>query len=565
MFYRYFLGNNRRDWVVSFLFLIAIYLCLIYGLPTDTPYMPHDDDLFIGQASSISLGHWLGKDYGKFTLIKGPYHSVQIWLASVLGAPPMFGLRLFYAGVCALFCSVALSKLPTILKSLALVCLLFDPVLIGASASWRLLRAVSFVPLEVLALTCGICALDCIALLGSENPPLQANKRKILWISVIVSYFCLGLLLITREARIVIVFTALIYSILLLIQAWRYNFLRSKTVLKLLPIALTLFLVFNLPVVSLKVLNRIHYGYAISNEFEEGGFKSFYQDLTSVKLVNADFQPFIPIKKESMNAIVTLAPESQLANTLSNLNQGWTAHGCEINKDWCNEYASGWFMWALRDAIFDSFSIDSPQAFQESVSLLNQELRELCISNTDKLSCKTASFGYLPYPSRWVANDESPLNVFVDTSRDHFSWLISPHPLKRYAAVTHHHEQARAVGVHLTSGYTQDEISRFKQRIEKLTRFGSFLRIILYISFIVVSLTMLIWKPRSMMCLFDPGVIFIATLLVTSFLVLVLVQVTSFPSGAYLSLVAPLTTLFVWRYYDRLLFNLNSKSSANVG
>ena len=562
MIYRFLAGSNRRDWALCVIFLVTIYFFLMHDLPADIPNSPHDDDLFIGQALSISSGDWLGEDYGKFTLIKGPYHSVQIWLSSVLGAPPMLGLRMFYAAVCALFCSVALSKLPTILKSLALLCLLFDPVLIGDG--WRLLRSVSFVPVEVLALACGICAFDSIACIGAENPALRVNKWKTLSISLVSSYFCLGLLLITREARIVIVFTSLVYTFLLLAQAYRYSFASRKALPRLLLIALALLLVFNLPVISVKELNRMNYGLAISNEFEEGGFKTFYQNLSSVKLTKTDHQPFIPIKKAVISAIIDLDSQSQLATTLSNLNQGWTKHGCNINANWCDEYASGWFMWALRDAIFKTSSINSPREFQDQISNLNRELREVCAVNSNILTCKTSSFGYLPYPSRWVTSDQSPLRVFADTSLAHFSWLTSPRVLNHYGAVTPADEQARNVGVRLTSGYSSAELTTFTQRIAKLAEFSSFIRMILFISFAIAFLAVIIWRPRLIVCLLDPGLVFIATLLMANFFVLVLVQVTSFPSTGYLSLVSPLTTLFVWRYYDRLLINFKSKSLSQV-
>ncbi|WP_137024956.1 hypothetical protein [Synechococcus sp. UW179A] len=533
-------------------------------MPTDNPFMPHDDDLFIGQALSISLGDWLGEDYGKFTLIKGPYHSIQVWLSSVVGVPPLLGLRLFYAATCALFCSVALYRLPTFLKSLAFVCLLFDPVLIGTSSSWRLLREASFVPVEVLALACGIYTLDTIVLIGSNHrPSLSIKSHKTLWISLLSSYFCLGLLLITREARIVIIFTSLVYTFILILYAYKYRFLTPKAFLKLVPLVLALLLAFNLPVVSVKALNYMNYGLAISNEFEEGGFKSFYQNLSSVKLAKTVHQPSIPIKKDAIEAIVALDPDSQLAITLSNLNPGWTIHGCKINKDWCDEYSSGWFMWALRDAIFKTSSVDSPGDFQDQVLILSQELVQVCASNPKVLSCQTSSFGYLPYPSRWVPKGQSPFKLFSDIALAHLTWLTSPSPLANYSAVTHNYEQSRSVGVWLTSGYTPAELKTFRQRIANLNQFSSLIRMGLFISFASIVLVIIFWKPRLIVCLFDPGLVLIGTLLLINFLVIVLVEVTSFPSGGYLSMVSPLTTLFIWRYYDRLSINFNSKSSTN--
>ncbi len=560
MLSRYFAHSYRRDWIVSIIFLMTIYFSLINSMPANVPFSPHDDDLFIGQALSIASGDWLGDKYGEFTLIKGPYHSIQIWLSSVISVPPLLGLRIFYAAICALFCSVALSKLPTFLKSLALVCLLFDPVLIGTSVGWRLVRQVSFVPIEVLALTCGICALDTIALIGSNNPVLSIKKWKILWISLVCSYFCLGLLLITREARIVVIFTSFVYTFILFMQARKFNLVSAKSFSKLVPIALVLFIFFNLPVVSVKALNYMNYGLAISNEFEEGDFKSFYQNISSVKLANSDHQPFIPIKKDAMSTIMSLDPDSQLAITLSNFNEGWKIHGCKINKDWCDEYSSGWFMWALRDAIFKTSSIHTPVDFQEQVSILKRELSQICVSNPEVLTCQTSSFGYLPYPSRWVPNGKSPFKIFSDTSLAHFSWLISPNAFN-YGPVTHNHEQARKMGVRLSSDNTPEQINKFNQRIASFNKLSSLIRKCLLVCFLVILLATAFWKPSLLTCLLDPGLVFILTLFLTNFLVILLVQLTSFPAQAYLSMVSPVITLFIWRYYDILLYRIKLNSA----
>ena len=151
MFSRYFFCSKRRDWVISVIFLLSIYFFVVYDIPAHVPHSPHDDDLFINQALSISSGNWLAEKYGELTLVKGPYHSIQIWISSLLGLPPLIGLRSFYAVTSVLICSVALRRLPTFLKSLALLCFLFDPILLSSPVGWRLIRQISYVPIELLA------------------------------------------------------------------------------------------------------------------------------------------------------------------------------------------------------------------------------------------------------------------------------------------------------------------------------------------------------------------------------------------------------------------------------
>ncbi|WP_236070076.1 MULTISPECIES: hypothetical protein [Prochlorococcus] len=524
-------------------------------MPTDAPLTPHDGDLFIGQALSIASGNWLGDEYGALTLIKGPYHSIQIWLSSVFGVPPLLGLRIFYAATSALFCSVALRSLSTFLKSLAFLCLLFDPILIGTNAGWRLLRQVSYVPIELLALTFGIYALDILSSLSAKTPVLSLRKWGIFSASLVLTYFCLGLLLITREGRIVVVFTSIIYALLLLCKAYKCNLIVKRNYMKLISIALALLLSFNLPVASVKSLNYTSYGLAISNEFEEGNFKSFYQDLSSVKLVDREYKPFVPIKQDVISTIISLSGTSQLARTLANLKEEWKKDGCAINKELCEEYAGGWFVWALRQSIFETFDIKNPLDFQEKVLHLNAELAQVCTSNSEFLNCLPSTVGYLPYPSRWVSKGESPLKAFSDSVLTHFSWLISPNAFN-YGPVTHNHEQARKMGVRLSSDNTPDQINKFNQRIASFNKLSSLLRKCLLVCFLVVLLSTAFWKPSLLTCLLDPGLNFILTLLFANFIVIVLVQVTSFPSVKYLSMVSPLMSLFIWRYYDRLLHRI---------
>jgi len=549
---KFFTHSIRREWLISIIAILSLYISLLYGMPSVVPTSGYDDDLFIGQALSIVSGNWLADKYGLLTLVKGPYHSIQIGLLSIFGIPPLLGLRIFYAASCAFFCSVALRKLPTFLKSLALVSLLFDPVLLGTWNGWRLLRENTYVSIEVLALAFGIYSLDCLASfqkLGQSGLVLRKNKKLI--VSLIITYFCLGILMITREGRVTVVFSALTYTILLLNQCRRHTIVFKRSFAKLAAFSLALIVCFNLPIASVKILNYANYGLAISNEYEEGEFKSFYQNLTSVQLVDGQHAPSIPIKEDVIGTIISLSGVSKLGNTLSNLNEGWKAPGCVFDKAWCNEYAAGWFMWALRQSIFETFRIVRPVDFQNQILNLNAELREICNSHPDVLNCHLSSYGYLPYPSRWVSSGESLFDALLDTTVSHVSFLLAPDGFK-YGESTQSDENAKAIGVLLTSDKTAIELDKYNQRLLGFNEFGSLLRKSLLVSFFAVLIILLVRRRGLMACLCSSGLVFIAAMFLSNFMVIVLVQVTSFPSSIYLTMVSPLATLFIWRFYDRL-------------
>jgi hypothetical protein len=69
--------------------------------------------------------------------------------------------------------------------------------------------------------------------------------------------------------------------------------------------------------------NEQSYSLFISNEFEDGAFKSFYQDLISVKIPGEPYKPWVPITQSALNRLHDLEPDTVLAQTIHHLNPGW--------------------------------------------------------------------------------------------------------------------------------------------------------------------------------------------------------------------------------------------------
>ncbi len=119
--------SKRRSWIVVACIFSSLYLVFVGCLPSEIPYAPHDDSLFLQWATDISAGQWLGFNYDELTLSKGPFHSILVAFIHRIGLNPAFGLRSLYLVASLWFSSFVLARAGNWIRSLALLCLLFDP------------------------------------------------------------------------------------------------------------------------------------------------------------------------------------------------------------------------------------------------------------------------------------------------------------------------------------------------------------------------------------------------------------------------------------------------------
>jgi len=533
--------SRRLLWPLAAMLLLVIYVVLVADLPSEVPASAYDDDLFIKQALSIKKGLWLGSRYNQFTLIKGSFHSVQLALASVLGLTPAFWLRCLYAFSVLSFCCLALPAAALWMRVCALACLLFDPWLISTYGGLRLLREATYIPFEIIALTASLFALD----------RLRAIKRGLqfldwrIWLAFSISGLSLGCLLITREARIVVFLTAGLLLVLLFLNSLREHF-HSRRRWVILMLLASLFLAFLItPLSSVRWVNEKAYGFPVSNEFEDGSFKSFYQDLISVKIPRESYKPWVPITQSALNTLRDLGPDTVLAQTINHLNPGWKEPGCGLRSDVCGEYAGGWFMWAWRSALFQLASPSDPGQFQELIKQSHQELMAICRNNPTSLDCNRSASGYLPWPSRW---DESQgaFPVFFAAVGQHAQGLLLLDRFRQpfqYGPVTDQIKPAMRLGVELPPR-ERLRIKTLNHRIQQLRFTGVAFR---WMMLGLASVWMLIRRRLIPQMLADPGCWLLAAFGLLQLLVLVLVQVSSFESTLYLTMVSPLLSMLVWR------------------
>ena len=546
--------SKRFCWLLIAGIFGSCYLVLIGLLPAEVPYAPHDDGLFIQWAISLDAGEWLGRNYDQFTLAKGPLHSLLIAFLHRIGFDPMAGLRCLYLLAAVSFCSFVLVSSSNWLRSAALACFLFDPwMFVGTAYGLRLLREATYVPLQLIAVTASVVALDQI-LRG-------VSLRRRFWIAWLVASICFGLLLITREARIVVVVLAtelLLMLLWLLWQSWRCS-TRPLPWLQAVGAGLALVVCLQLPVISLAQVNNLWYSTAITNEFEEGSFKAFYQDLTSVRVPGDSVKPWVPLNQKAIHEIISLEPRSVLGKTLRNLNSGWTQFGCEQHRETCGEYAGGWMMWAWRSSLFKTFKPRTPARFQHLTRRAHADLRRLCERYPHQIHCQTGSVGYLPLPDRW-GHPQGPVAVLYQAVSHLTQALVSPRsfqPLLAYGPENQEWPKAISLGIRPPAAPDRLRLRQFWQ-VRNLFTIGLVCRWIMFVALAVAVLRRLRTAGR---CLLDPGVAFLASAFWLQLLLLSLIHVTSFDAFTYLGLVSPLLSAWIWRWIAVIQLDRSSLQS----
>ena len=537
--------SKRSSWIGIACLVSVVYLIVVGGLPSEIPYAPHDDGLFLRWAGSIDAGEWLGSTYGKLTLTKGPFHSVLVAVLHRFGLDPAFGLRALYLVASVWFASAVLVRASNWIRAAALICLLFDPwMFVGTAFALRMLREASYVPIQLLAIGTAAFALD----QAFHAPRLRTQ----FWASWCVSALCFGLLLITREARFVIIALSVEVVVLLVLclrlpsgsqafkQAWK----------SILAATLVLLLSVQLPVFALSQVNRSSYGTLITNEFEDGAFKSFYQDLISVRTAGDSVKPWVPLNQATMDELIKLAPATVLGKTLQAMDPGWKQFGCNQHQQTCGEYAGGWLMWAWRSALFKTYKPRSADRFQRLTQRAHNDLMRLCFQYPMNLRCEISAVGYLPLPSRW-GHPQGPVLAYGQAFVQLMLALASPRtyqPLIAYSPSNKEWPRASRLGIKLPSA---DDAVRLHQywRVRDLFRVGMISRVLMLILLVVEIFRK---KKFFLRALFNPASFLLLSAFLMQLTVLSLIHVTSFDSFSYLGIASPLLTALVWRWISTL-------------
>ena len=356
-----------------FVFSVA-YLMLAMNLPVSIyTGAGHDDALFWGNAYKIVNGNWLGT-YNHLTLAKGPGFPLFLAANAVIGTPVTLLSALFYLFACGITANT--------LRGLGLnkyfvltifIVILFHPELFPT----RITRDIIYPALSLITIS-GVIRLVFIR---------QQKDQRLL--SMVPYGLVFGFFWVTREEGIWIVPSLLLLLFLKVLKLKKQN-LPFKYVFYRFTLFLSVATIF---VGSIALINYYEYG---TFEVVDIKGKAFSQALKSLYSVDAGPDlPYLPVSFNKRKKIYRVSPTfSQLKDYFEDKGKGWTSPGCAIYPWTCGDYAGGWFIWALRDAVAIKGYYETPILAAEFYNNITKEIETAC--DTGLIMCKSNLVPFMP-------------------------------------------------------------------------------------------------------------------------------------------------------------------------
>ncbi len=357
-----------------FYLFAVLYLILAMHLPAAIyTTASHDDGLFLINAYQILTGHWLG-DYSQMTLIKGAGFPLFLAANAVLGIPVTLSIAIFYLFSCVLIANTLHKTGVNKYWVLAVfVVILFHPELFPA----RITRDNIY------------SALALIILSGVINFLFTPSAQNLRLINIVPYGLALGFFWITREEGIWIIPGLLLLLFLKALQLKKQNASVHYIFYRFSGFFLTAILF----VCSIAVINYYKYGKFEVVDFKGQAFSQAIKSLNSVD-VGEDL-PYLPVSFAKRQIIYKVSPSFvQLKDYFEDKGKHWTAFGCAIYPQTCGDYAAGWFMWALRDAVASKGYYKKPITAAEFYNNITKEIETAC--DTGVIKCKTNPVPFMP-------------------------------------------------------------------------------------------------------------------------------------------------------------------------
>ncbi len=357
----------------SVVFSVA-YLIIAMHLPVSIRTgLIHDDALFWGNAYQIVQGNWLGA-YTQMTLAKGSGFPLFLAINAVLGFPVTLLIALLYLFACGLIANtlreVGLNKY---LVLTIFVIILFHPALFPT-----IIIRDNIYPALSLIIISGV-----IRLVFTR----QQHGRQIM--SVVPYGLAFGFFWVTREEGIWIVPGLLVVLFFNVLQLKK-----QKIPVKDVFYRFAFFsLIATIFVSLIASINYYNYGKFEAVDVKGKAFAQALKSLNSVD-VGSDL-PYLPVSFNKRQEIYRVSPTfSQLKNYFEDKGKWWTSFGCKIYPWTCGDYAGGWFMWALRDAVASNGHYESPVRAADFYYSITKEIETACEHGVIK--CKANLIPLMP-------------------------------------------------------------------------------------------------------------------------------------------------------------------------
>ena len=329
----------------------------------------HDDLLFVRMAAYIGMGNWLG-DYNNLTHSKGAAYPIFLLLNHASGLPVKFTEHAIYLAA-ALFLSSLIGKVygRRLAFIASFVLLAFMPVAWNPETGGRIVREGFYVGLGVFLFA---LAVQCFVLSKSESVVQEFRQKRVF---LVLLGFAAGVYWLTREEGIWLLPSLAIlvfywfWTRRAMVRPWRTTALFMA--LPLLPALLT--------VGAIDSVNYFKYGVFRNNDFRAADFQAAYGALSRIK--HDEWRRYVVFPKDARSRAYAFSPAATELQPFFEGSAGefWRYAGCTQTATVpCPEILSGWFMWALRDAVEKAGHYRSAPEAQSFYLRLASEINGAC-------------------------------------------------------------------------------------------------------------------------------------------------------------------------------------------
>lgn len=376
--------------IVSILAYVFIYVNLPMFL---LPVAGHDDGLYISHAHSIASGHWLGP-YNQFTLMKGPGYPLFLVLISMTGVPLALAHSVLYC-LAVWVLSYATNK---VFNSIFLSITVLEVLLWHFGPhSMRVVRDAISTPQILIVFSLLILAF--FVLKGTGTLLMSAS----------IAGFTFGWFWITREDGLIAIPAILV----LFACGFHRTYSARRSVMPFLKV-LAAFMLSCVAVLAVIALINLKVYNTFTIVDIKGSFEHAFEALESVK--PDVYVPYEAVSRSSREKIYKVSPTfAQLRPLIDGPGspiQNWKQPGCNYYPAVCGDYATGWFLWALRDAVALHGDYSSPRAAMTFYTKVHDEVANAC--DWKIISCYHNVLPFMPHVNEaqllhTVASTESAL------------------------------------------------------------------------------------------------------------------------------------------------------------
>ena len=343
----------------------------------------YDDAHFVLQAAYLLTGQWLGP-YTEATLAKGPFFPAWVAGAWLLHVPLLVSEALLYAGAgWFLLAGVRRDQRTGWPLVVAFLLLLGNPMM-WEGQHLRIMREGLYGPLTILVL-----ALAAWSFRPNRSGANRGRLRPALAAGVAAGCFWL-----TREEGVWLLPSLFVLWLGLWLD--RGDGLSSRERLpSIIAATLAAALGFAFVYGGVLLVNRQHYGAAVSVEFKQPEFLAAYGALMRVE---PDHRlAAVPVTAEILHKVAVVSGSvASLIPALQRRRDFWAAPGCAAYQviPCDREWRGGWFMWALREAARDTGHYASAAGSRAFYAQVAAEVNDACADG--RLICGPERQSLLP-------------------------------------------------------------------------------------------------------------------------------------------------------------------------